>query len=310
MQRAIITGATGVIGTALIQELIQNDIEVLVFCREGSVRNDRIPEHPLVEKCYCNLKQLSEIQNKSGKIYDVFYHLAWAGTTGQARNDMYLQEQNIRYALDAVGVAKSFGCHTFIGIGSQAEYGRVEGILRPDTPTFPDNGYGFAKLTSGLMTREYANQLGMKHIWVRILSIYGPNDGMQSMVMSVIRSALEGEQPKCTRGEQKWDYLYSKDAAYALKCLGDNGKDRKIYVLGSGKVTRLSDYIIKICENVNKKIKPNLGAIPYAPKQVMYLEADTANLKEDINFVPRYSFEKGIKETIQWVKETLQDEKN
>ena len=42
----------------------------------------------------------------------------------------------------------------------------------------------------------------------------------------------------------------------------------------------------------------------------MYLEADTANLKEDINFVPRYSFEKGIKETIQWVKETLQDEKN
>ena len=75
-------------------------------------------------------------------------------------------------------------------------------------------------------------------------------------------------------------------------------------------MTRLSDYIIKICENVNKKIKPNLGAIPYAPKQVMYLEADTANLKEDINFVPRYSFEKGIKETIQWVKETLQDEKN
>lgn len=305
MQRAIITGATGAIGTALVQELIQNNIEVLVFCRKGSARNNRIPEHPLIKKCYCDLDQLAEIQNENGASYDVFYHLAWAGTTGQARDNMYLQEQNIHYALDAVGAAERFGCHTFVGAGSQAEYGRVEGILRPDTPTFPENGYGFAKLSCGMMTREYAKQLGIKHIWVRILSIYGPYDGMQSLVMSVIQSVLRGEAPKCTKGEQIWDYLYSKDAARALSLLGNTNVNAcgGTYVLGSGQTARLSDYINIICRSINKKITPNFGAIPYAAKQVMHLEADILELQKNTGFLPEYSFEKGINETINWVKE-------
>ena len=96
MKRAIITGATGAVGTALIQELIENQIEVLVFCREGSVRNIQIPEHPLVTKKYCSLSELASVENDTGKDYDVFYHLAWEGTTGAARNDMYLQNQNVK----------------------------------------------------------------------------------------------------------------------------------------------------------------------------------------------------------------------
>ena len=126
MKRAVVTGATGAIGTALIKELIKNNIEVLVFCREGSARNSQIPEAPLVTKKYCDLTELKNTQNDTGKEYDVFYHFAWAGTTGAARNDMHLQNKNVEYALDAVDTAKRFGCKTFIGAGSQAEYGRVE----------------------------------------------------------------------------------------------------------------------------------------------------------------------------------------
>ena len=209
MKRAIITGATGAIGTALIRDLLSNGIEVLVFCREGSKRNVRIPEHELVTRKYCALNELANVQNDTGKSYDVFYHFAWEGTTGPARNDMYLQNQNVRYALDAVATAKRFGCHTFVGAGSQAEYGRVEGLLKSDTPTFPEIGYGIGKLCAGQMTREYAHQLGIKHVWTRILSVYGPNDGTQSMVMSTINKLRNGEVPEFTKGEQLWDYLYS-----------------------------------------------------------------------------------------------------
>ena len=49
MKRAILTGATGAVGSALIKELIKNNIEVLVLCRENSVRNCNIPIHPLVQ---------------------------------------------------------------------------------------------------------------------------------------------------------------------------------------------------------------------------------------------------------------------
>lgn len=298
--RAIITGATGAVGTALIEELIHNDIEVLVFVRKDSKRCGNIPRHELVNIKECSLEQLSSVKNDTGKIYDIFFHLAWDGTTGSSRNDMYLQNQNIRYSLDAVDVAKRFGCNTFIGVGSQAEYGRVEGVLNSKTPTFPETGYGIAKLCSGFMTREHAHQLGLRHIWVRILSIYGPNDGGQSMVMSTINKLKQGIVPEFTKGEQRWDYLYSKDAAQAFRLIAEKGQDGKVYVLGSGKARALSEYIYEIKECVNPFCDVAMGVIPYSEKQVMYLEADIAELQEDTGFVPKTIFTDGIKETLEW----------
>lgn len=299
MKRAILTGATGAVGSALIKELINNDIEVLVLCREGSVRNCNIPSHPLVMQEYCDLSQLSNIQNETGKEWDVFYHFAWKGTTGASRNDMYLQNQNVQYALDAVGVAKRFGCNTFIGAGSQAEYGRVEGVLRPDTPVFPEIGYGIGKLCAGQMTREYAHQLGLKHIWVRILSIYGPNDGKQSMVMSTIAKLQAGETPQFTKGEQLWDYLYSGDAADAFRLLGEKGHDGKIYVLGSGSAHPLAEYIKEIRDVVNPNAEIALGVIHYSPKQVMHLEADIQDINNDTGWIPTTQYKTGIKKIIE-----------
>ena len=221
MKRAIVTGATGAVGTALVQELAEAGTEVLVFVRKDSKRSQNIPDHPLVRRLSCALEDLASVRNDTGLDWDVFYHLAWDGTTGSDRNDMYLQNQNVKYALDAVAAAKRFGCRLFVGAGSQAEYGRVEGTLKPDTPAFPEMGYGYAKLCAGQMTRDYAHQLGLKHTWVRILSVYGPHDGAGSMVMSAIRKLRSGQTPVFTKAEQQWDYLYSGDAARALRLLGE-----------------------------------------------------------------------------------------
>ncbi len=297
--RCIISGATGTIGTALIYKCIEKHIEVLVITRKNSARNSKIPHHPLVKKCFCELEDLKKLQNNTGKKYDVFYHFAWMGTTGLSRDDMYMQNLNVKYALDAVAVARRFGCNTFIGAGSQAEYGRVGVLLTPDTPTFPETGYGMAKLCAGQMTREYAHQLGMRHIWVRILSVYGPNDGEQSMIMSTIKMLQEGKTPKFTKGEQLWDYLYSGDAANAFLLLGQKEIDGKTYVLGSGQAKPLIEYIEEIRNIINPEGKIDVGIIPYSKKQVMYLQADISDLQDDIGWNPIVDFDEGIKKIIQ-----------
>lgn len=299
MKRAVITGATGAVGTALLQELIENNVEILVLCREGSARNSKIPDSSLITKKYCDLTELKTVQNDTRKSYDVFYHFAWAGTTGAARNDMHLQNKNVEYALDAVEAAKRFGCHTFIGAGSQAEYGRVEGLLKPDTPTFPEMGYGIAKLCAGHMTRKQAHQLGMNHIWVRILSVYGPNDGSQSMVMSTISKLQANETPMFTKGEQMWDYLYSGDAARAFRLVGDKGIDGKTYVLGSGQARPLVEYIKKIRDVVAPNGELGLGAIPYGEGQVMFLQADITEIAKDTGWTPKMRFDEGIRQILR-----------
>ena len=294
MKRAVLSGATGTIGTALIAELIKNEIEVLVLCHEGSRRNHVIPDHSLVRRKYLSLDEFAKAENDTGETWDVFYHLAWEGTNGPGRNDMYMQNRNVKHALDAVNLAKRFGCGTFIGVGSQAEYGRVEGVLTPDTPVHPDNGYGIGKLTAGLMTRELARQNGMRHIWVRVVSIYGPNDGPQTMVMSMIAKLKAGETPALTKGEQMWDYLYSGDAARAFYLLGEKGADGKTYVLGSGNARPLKEYMEIIRDAVKPEAELGFGMIPYADRQVMHLCADISELEMDTGWKPETEFSEGL----------------
>lgn len=302
--RIILTGPTGVVGTALIRQCIKNRIEVLAICRRNCARSHRIPQSALVKLLELDLEEYARyVPEGSEGSYDVFYHFAWEGTAKAARNDVRMQERNIRYALDAVRLADRFGCHIFIGAGSQAEYGRVEGKLSARTETAPENGYGMAKLCAGQMTGLLCRSLGMKHIWARILSVYGPCDGEDTMLISSIRKLLRGETPQFTKAEQQWDFLYCDDAARALLLLGEKGKNGKIYCIGSGGTRALADYIKCMRDAVSADLDIGIGALPYASKQVMYLCADISELKEDTGFSPRVPFEEGIKRTVAWCRE-------
>lgn len=305
MKTAIITGPTGSIGIALINVLIQQNVRVIAVVRPGSARENRIPESELVTKVFCDLSELNRLPDMVPDGADIFYHFGWDGTFGNSRNNMFGQNLNIKYSLDAVEAAAKMGCKKFIGAGSQAEYGRVEGSLSGTVPVFPENGYGMAKLCAGQMTRVMCEEKGIDHIWTRILSIYGPYDGSKTMVMSTIYKLLKGEKPSCTAGEQKWDYLYSKDAARAMYLLGEKGRSGKVYCIGSGQVKPLKAYIEAIRNETAPEAEIGFGEVPYSPKQVMYLCADITDLKNDTGFEPQYTFEQGIKETVMWCRTQL-----
>ena len=84
----------------------------------------------------------------------------------------------------------------------------------------------------------------------------------------------------------------------------DVGEDRGLYYMVMELVDgiTLKEYIDIIGQNANKNVTIGYGDIPYGPLQVMYLCADITALREDTGFEPRYSFEDGIKETIEWCR--------
>ena len=304
--RTVITGASGMIGAALARQCAAAGEEVLAICHRGSVKNKILREMPGVEVLETDLGGYAGlVKEQWKKSYDTFYHLAWAGTVGQARNDMELQVHNIRCTLDAVELADRMGCHTFVGTGSQAEYGRHKEPLRPETPAFPETGYGMAKLCAGQMSRYNCEQKGMRHIWARVLSVYGPHGG-QDMVTVALRKLMRGEHVSFTAGEQIWDYLYSGDAAYALWLMAKKGIAGKCYVLGVGKPRPLKEYLDILYEAVCEEMTGGereagtvgIGELPYGEEQLMYLAGDITELCQDTGFAPRTSFEEGVKQII------------
>lgn len=311
IKRIGVTGATGAIGLALTEKCLKQGIEVYVFLRRGSKRNERIADDPLVHKVYCGLEEMAEYDTKDIPELDILYHFAWMKAFGEeARDDLKTQIKNIEYAVDSVNLAKRLGCRRYIGAGSQAEYGRHTEALGSGTPCLPETGYGMAKLAAGQMTGLACRKLGLEHIWTRVLSIYGPGDGEGTLVMSVIRDALAGRNPECTKAEQIWDYMYSGDAADAFLALGENGVSGRTYVMGSGKAAALREYIDEICAasaeiSGSGRVKPGYGAKPYGDRQVMYLKADISGLAADTGYRPQTSFEDGIRKTAVWVKENM-----
>lgn len=286
IRSAVVTGPTGTVGAALCRELLRQGVKVFAVCRPGSARSGNLPKSENLVQVACGVEELDLLPAKIGETVDAFYHFAWAHTIGPGRNDMPAQIENIRYTIDAVHAAANLKCKVFIGAGSQAEYGRVDGVLTADTPCFPENGYGMAKLCAGQMSRVECAKLGIDHVWPRILSVYGPCDGPATMITGTISKLLAGEKPSLTAGVQKWDYLYCDDAAAAFYRMAVSGKNGAVYPLGSGKAVPLKEYIQCLRDCIDPSLPLGLGDIPYGPLQVMHLQADITALTEDTGFTP------------------------
>ena len=128
MIKALITGATGVIGAALVRRLIVAGVEVFAVVRPDSKNLQSLPQNELVHVVECDLRELSSLSKQVNQKCEIFFHLGWLGTDSRInRYDMYLQNENVCSSLDAVEVAKTLGVEVFVGAGSQAEYGRVGG---------------------------------------------------------------------------------------------------------------------------------------------------------------------------------------
>ena len=299
MKRVIITGPTGTIGVALTDILTKSDCEVYAICRPNSSNIKNLKNRENLHVIECDISNLLDLKSKLSGRFDAFYHFAWNGTFGDARNEVDLQFSNVKYTLDAVNLAKSLNCKVFVGAGSQAEYGHFFEPADENTCTKPFTLYGAAKLSAGQMSRVYAQNLDLKHIWVRIFSVFGPCDGSRTLVSYVINELKSGKSPGLTPGEQVWDYLYSYDAADAMIKVAEKGKDGAVYCLGSGQKKQLKEYIQGIADVVNPSVSLTFGLKPYSESQVMFLSANISALKNDTDFAPKYEFKQAIKEIIE-----------
>jgi nucleoside-diphosphate-sugar epimerase len=293
MKKIAITGATGMIGSSLAKCALEKDIEVLCIVRKDSNRLGNIPKSEKLKVIFASQNEYSHLEIPDN--YDVFYHLAWDKTSVASRDDVDAQALNIQYTLDAVRLAKRLGCKKFIGAGSQAEYGIASEPLKSETSANPQSGYGVAKYAAGKLSRLLCSKLDMQFNWVRILSVFGPLDGMHTLIMYTINELLAERSPEFTKCEQIWDYLYCDDAARALLAIGEKGVDGKTYPLGSGNGKKLSEYLETIRDIIAPNIALQFGKKEYYPHQPMYLCADISELTSDTGWRPEISFEEGIR---------------
>jgi nucleoside-diphosphate-sugar epimerase len=283
-KKVIMTGATGFLGFALLNELVANNTEVIALCRpnsRGRARVDRIPNVTVIET------QLTDNIKMPSGYYDVFYHLAWEG----GRNDFNEQYKNVGITLNCLKSAASSGCGRFICCGSQAEYGEVSRLITENTPTNPTTSYGACKAAAYHLSLDLAKRLGIEHTWVRVFSVYGPSDNPNTLIMSLIRELRSNGSAKLdTDGSQIWNYLYETDAARALRLIGECERNGAIFNLAGNNNKPLREYV----DELRQLFAPNAVITYGVQKSGINLNVSIEKVQQAIDWSPNVTFLEGV----------------
>lgn len=256
-----------------------------------------------IEVLRADLADLSLVSDKLMALHlDTVFHLAWQGVSADNRNDPEQITSNVMGSLALFSTVQWAGCHCWVGVGSQAEYGPYSYALTENLPTKPVTAYGVSKLCVGMLTQKLCELAGCRYVWFRLLATYGPKDDDRHLIPSTIRQLLAGKRPTLTPGEQKWDYLYVEDAAEAILRAATTPGTTGVYNLGSGLAYSVHDIVGLIRDIIDPSLPLGIGEIPYRNDQAMLLQADISKLTRDTGWTPHTPLEIGLKQTIEWYK--------
>lgn len=298
--KIIVTGATGFVGVNLVACLEKNGHQVMAIVREKKA--DFTAFSPNVVVCEIPMERY-HIYRPVKEQYDIFIHLAWAGTSGESRADYDMQIKNIQYSCDAVKLAHRFGCKRFIYAGSIMEYD-AESLLHSNEGICPPKTYIYntAKLSAGLMAKSLAYEYGMEYCSYIISNVFGPGEHSERFINSMVRRMIANEIIQLTHGRQKYDFIYIDDAVNAMMIVALSGINQYSYYIGNETVETLKTYVERMKKVIGSNSELEYGRIPLLMKTLDYSEFDTSRMKKEFGWSPQVNFETGIQKLVEFEK--------
>ena len=269
----LVTGATGFIGRSLCQLLEARGQRVRRMQRRPG------PGDTVVLDLDSALAEPHRLDDALEGI-DAVAHLAWGYASNPFRDDPRHVSLNLAFTRLLVDrVAERPGIR-WVGAGSQAEYGNPGVLLRPDTPTAPNNAYALAKRDAGRYALE---RLPGRAAWARILTAYGPGDDPNKFIPYLVSQLRSGQEAEMSPGAQRWDWLYVTDAAAALAALLTSLEAEGVFVVASEETATFAEIAAGLVERARAAgwpaRPPRVGGRPYLPNERMFLAGDAARLR-------------------------------
>lgn len=308
LNKVLITGATGFIGSNLTQRLIREGLEVGIIKREDSnvwrIRDflDKIVAYDVdLRDTYGVSKAVSHFRP------NVIFHLAaYYAVEHQPREISHIVGTNLLGTVNLLEASKESKVKLFVNTSSCFVYRESNSKLRENDELNPLNLYALTKIQTEQFCSFYAEKYGLKAITFRIFPPYGPADHERRLIPYVIKSLLDGKKPRMTTGKQRWDFVYVDDivdAYFKLLSVSELPQKHEIFNIGTGTAVSIQEIVSRIKEVICIELDPEWGAIPHRKNEVWFTCADISKIENSLGWKPKIQLREGLERTIKWYRE-------
>ncbi len=305
-KKIIITGGLGFIGSHIADELIEdNKVTIIDNLSSGKVNNLKNPIHEnlTIIKDDLNNTNLDEILVD----VDYIFHLAaMASVPLSVANPVKCNENNVVSTIKLLTAAKNQDVKKIVFSSSSAVYGNNTNTpLKENELMKPTSPYAASKATCELYLQAFEESYGLKSVALRYFNVFGPrqdkNSDYAAVIPNFINAILNNRQAIIYGdGEQTRDFIYVKDVAKANIAAAKSKYSGPINI-GTGKKLTVNKIYEIIADYLNCDLKPKYFNERKGDIKNSIADIDKMN---KINFKSQQSsFEKQIKETIEWFKE-------
>jgi len=276
--KVLVTGATGFIGSYVVNELLKQQYHVIATSRNLDKAHS-YEWFSQVEYIPCDLNVAQKNFFQSFQQPDLLIHLAWEGLPNY--KDLFHLEKNLFSNYRFLKNIVENGLKSLVVTGTCFEYGMQCGALSENVETKPDNPYGLAKDTLRKFLEQLQKKCNFEFKWVRLFYVYGKGQSSNSILSQLDKALDNGEVSfNMTGGEQLRDYLpVEKVAEYIVKIAMQN-KVNGIINCCSGYPISIRKLVENHLEKKQKNIYLNLGYYPYPDYEPMAFwgNADKLNM--------------------------------
>ena len=303
MDKVIITGAGGFIGYALSERLVNKGVEVYAVVRERRKLWEHLGQCSGCHVIVCDLESLDTLNSLiTERGFDVFYHFAWQGVSGQDSMELGVQLDNVWGTAGAVRAAAKLGCRKFVFASSIMEY-ELDKLMRSTLPFGRRNIYRAAKKMASAVARIYCNDFQIAYHSALISNVYGPGEFSDRFVITTLRKMLKGEKLFFSAATQLYDFCYIDDAVSILELVGTDGKNNFSYYVGAAQPRVLRKYIMEMKDCACSKSEMVFGAYDeFIGVSLDYNEFDIHSSEEGLHYQTKTGFRVGIEKTLEWLK--------
>lgn len=316
IKRVLVTGADGFIGSHLVEELIADGYEVRAFVLYNSFNTwgwlDTLPKETLdkIDVFTGDIRDPNAVR-KSMEGMDAVMHLAAliAIPFSYYAPDAYV-DTNIKGTLNVLQAARDLGTKRVLVTSTSEVYGTAQYVpIDEKHPYQGQSPYSATKIGADRLAESFYRSFNLPVTIVRPFNTFGPRQSARAVIPTIITQLLAGRtEIKLGSLEPTRDFNYVKDTARGfieiLKSDKTIGEEINIATQKEISIGQLAEELIRQI-NPDAKIICDEQRLRPEKSEVERLLGSNEKIKRLTDWEPQYTFEKGLAETIEWLKGNL-----